>query len=102
MRLENYLTDGKVIKRIEIENIKNLPMLHTKLKELSKGNNFTWTVAVVFGLAYVTAYANPSSINYNSVGDSPMGFKGFYQNGIFKEFPEKIATKYRNSAITLD
>jgi hypothetical protein len=94
--IEKYLGES-AIKKVHI-HVQNIPMLHSELKKLSEKNNFAWVAAVVFGLAYINAYASPSKIPYNAVGDSPSEFKGYYQKGVFKKFSEKLIVRYQQSA----
>jgi hypothetical protein len=94
--IEKYLGESSV-KKVKIR-VQNIPMLHSELKKLSKGNNLAWVASVVFGLAYINAYASPSKIPYNAVGDSPYEFKGYYQNGVFKEFSQSLVIRYQQSA----
>ena len=104
MRLDSFLSESNIVNKVKV-NIKNIQMLHDKMKELSKGNNYAWTVTVVFGLAYITAWKNPSVMLYTVIGDTPLGFinasgkKGFYQNGEFKEFSPRLYTEYQKHDI---
>jgi hypothetical protein len=96
MRLQEYLTE-KEERKVVVYNIKNVDQLHQRMKEMSVGNEYAWIAHTVFGMTTLTAYKRPSLIPYIAIGDSPIAFKGFYQNGEFKDFPTAQKIKYQNS-----
>ena len=103
MRLQKMLEAAKV-KVLKFEDIKNIPELHKRMREVSRGNTFAWTADTVFGLTTLTAWKNPSSISHLAIGDTPIGMrpKGYYQNGVFQEFSTKLTHKHQETGMGSD
>jgi hypothetical protein len=103
MRLQRML-EGARIKALDFKDIKNVPELHKRMKEISRGNTYAWTASTVFGLTTLTAWKNPSSISHLAIGDTPLGMqpKGYYQSGIFYEFSGKLLYKHQQIGMGSD
>ena len=66
----------------------------------SKKDDNCWIGSYTFGLGIAEAYNCPSAIPYNAVGDTSFnGTKGYYRNGKFFSFSDKLQIKYQNSAL---
>jgi hypothetical protein len=70
-----------------------------KMKDISKDNNYAWTVSIVFGRVYVRRHDSPSKMSHLVVGDSPYTHPGYWRQGKLNPFSEKLIIEHQNTGI---
>lgn len=87
---------GKAI-RAEEKKITSLDDLrHLMATEFADG--LSYTVAIVFGLAYIVGYKHPSDIPHLEVGDNDSFLpRGYWLNGEIKPYSNSKFIKWQNA-----
>jgi len=64
-----------------------------KMAELSTDGR-CWVGTACFGKAWAKAYRYPSQISGSAFGDSPLGQRGYWKDGMLHSFPQSVVAKY--------